>query len=168
MILVMGYSSIRPVHRIKHVKDSNFGTMVNTQVNVDLITSVDAPVLASTDQVETGSKVNGIYLKVEAVATGTEGLPNLYMMIVKNVGGNLTFPSANAVGANDNKRFVIHQEMVMLSETATGGPRTVFNGVVAIPKGYRRFGPNDLLQLYVISPFITTNVCVQCHYKEFR
>ncbi len=47
-------------------------------------------------------------------------------------------------------------------------PRTVFNGVVVIPKGMRRMGPNDLWQILTLSPQLDTVACIQCHYKEFR
>ncbi len=42
--------------------------------------------------------------------------------------------------------------MVMLQGTNAGNPRTIFNGVIVIPRGYRRFGPNDELQLDLLSP----------------
>ncbi len=160
--------AIRPVHRIKHVIDSQFATIAGTAVSTTLVATVDAPVLATVTQNETGSKVNGIYLHVEAVATTGTALPNFYMYVIKNPGGNLTLPAPNAVGASDNKRYVIHQEMVMFERIGNSNPRTVFNGVIAIPRGYRRNGPNDLITLRVLSPGVACEVCVQCHYKEFR
>ncbi len=168
-----GSMALRPVHRIKHVVDTQFATAVNTPVNITLIFAVDAPVLANTTEVETGSKVNGIYLKLEVSATTSAALANYYLIIFKNPGNNLTIPGANLVGASDNKRFVIHQEMVMLQKEPTadslgGNPRTVFNGVVVIPRGYRRMGPGDTLSATVLSPGVTTDSCLQCHYKEFR
>ncbi len=116
----------------------------------------------------TGSTVNGIYLKVEVSASSAGALANAYMMVYKNPGNDLTFPNPNIVGTSDKKKFVIHQEMVMLEQTTGGNPRTLFNGVIAIPRGYRRNGPNDRLELDVFSPGVDMNVCVQCHYKEFR
>ncbi len=165
--------ALRPVHRIKHVIDSQFATGVDTQVNVTLVFAVDAPVLANTTEVEVGSKVNGIYLRAEFSATSSAALANLYMIVTKNPGNNLTLPTANLVGANDNKRFVIHQEMVMLQKEPTadalgGNPRTVFNGVIVLPRGYRRMGPGDTLVASFLSPGVTTDGCIQCHYKEFR
>ncbi len=135
-----------------------------------LIKAVDAPVLANTTEVETGSKVNGIYLHVEINRTGTSAgtLANFYIAIMKNPGFNIADVSPNTVGSDDNKRFVIHQEMVMTSGQDNSNPRTVFNGVVVIPRGYRRFGPNDQLRLILESPGVNMNVCFQCHYKEFR
>lgn len=131
--------------------------------------ATDTPTLAATNSVETGSKVNGIYLKVEVVNTGVTGvLANAYMMVFKNPGGNLVFPVPNSVGGNDNKKYVIHQEMVMLQMIDNSNPRTLFNGVIVIPRGYRRNGPNDSLGISIFSPGIELNICIQAHYKEFR
>ncbi len=162
--------ALRPVHRIKHVFDTNFALTGGTQINTEVIRSVDAPVLSASTHVEVGSKVNGIYIRVE-VGSNEQilgGVPQVYLIVFKNPGTNLTVPAANAVGIDDNKRFVIHQEMVMLNNVQGGNPRTLFNGVVAIPRGYRRFGPDDRLQLGIFSPTINMVVCIQCHYKEFR
>ncbi len=89
-------------------------------------------------------------------------------MVTKNPGGNITIPPANAVGSNDNKRFVIHQEMVMLQKVTPSNPRTLFVGVIIIPRGYRRFAPNDELVLSFLAPGVNIDVCFQVHYKEFR
>ncbi len=129
---------------------------------------MDNPTLAGTTDVQTGSTVNGIYLDVEVVATTSAALPNVYMYVIKNPGGNLTLPAANLVGSNDNKRYVIHQEMVMFQRQDGSNPRTLFKGVIKIPKGYRRFGPDDFLQIMMLSPGVTVEFCLQCHYKEFR
>ncbi len=160
--------SLRPVHRIKHVVDSQDGLTLANLLTKDLIVTVDAPVLATTNQVETGSKVNGIYLRVEIHAITAGALPNAYLAVFKNPGDNLTPVNPNVVGASDLKKYYIHQEMVMLQKQVNGNPRTLFNGVIAIPRGYRRNGPADKLQLLIFSPGVDLNVCVQCHYKEFR
>ncbi len=161
-------NSLRPVNRIKHVVDQQGGATIGAAFTVNLAEAKDAPVLANVAEVQTGSTINGIFLKVELNATSSAALSNAYMMIMKNPGGNVTFPNANVVGSDDNKRFVIHQEMVMFQQVTNSNPRTIFVGVIAIPKGYRRFAPNDLLQLQLFSPGVTLNLCIQCHYKEFR
>ncbi len=163
-------SSLRPIHRIKHVIDLQGGITAGSATNATLALASDTPDLAGTTEVETGSTVNGIYLKIEAVrTTATSGvLGNVYLALFKNPGGNLTNPTPNAIGASDDKRYVIHQEMVMLTQTANSNPRILFNGVVAIPRGYRRFGPNDSLIARLSSPGVAINFCLQAHYKEFR
>ncbi len=109
-------------------------------------------------------------MKVEVASNETiaDAITNCYMTVYKSPGGSITAPPANAVGADDNKRFVIHQEMVMLNNPKGGNPRILFNGVIAIPKGYRRFGPNDELKVSILSPTINIIFCIQAHYKEFR
>ncbi len=159
---------MRPVNRIKHVFDVQGAMVAGTQVNQRIMRSIDTPILANTDDVETGSTVNGIYLAIEVVGTSSAALTNVYMILFKNPGGNLTPPAANVVGADDNKRYVIHQEMVMVQEQTGSNPRTLFKGVIGIPRGYRRNGPNDLWQVGLLSPGISVNFCIQAHYKEFR
>ena len=161
-------NALRPVHRIKHVIDSQQAFALGVGLNVTLIQASDTPDLAAKTEVETGSTVNGIYLKVEAYATSSAALSNFYMICYKSPGGNLAAIAPNTVGGNDNKRFVIHQEMVMFQKVSNSNPRTVFNGVIVIPKGMRRFAPNDQLLLRFVAPGVNGDVCIQCHYKEFR
>ncbi len=161
-------NSLRPIHRIKHVVDQQGALAVNTRSDTDVIRASDTPDLANTVEVETGSSVNAIYLKVEVYATSSAALSNAYLMVWKNPGGNITGFNPNTVGSNDNKRFVIHQEMVMMQQATNGNPRTLFNGVIMIPKGYRRFAPNDELTIALLTPGVTANFCFQVHYKEFR
>ncbi len=148
--------------------DSQDGLTLNNLLTKDLIVTVDAPVLANTNQCETGSKVNGIYLKVEITGITAGALSNAYLAIFKNPGANLTPVNPNVVDASDLKKYYIHQEMVMLQQKVQSNPRTLFNGIIAIPRGYRRNGPNDKLSALIFSPGVDLNVCVQCHYKEFR
>ncbi len=170
MVFRRGFNrSLRPVNRIKHVFDSQFATPLNVAVDTLLVNTVDAPTLAQTDQVETGSTVNGIFLSIEVVNTGVAGvLANAYIMVFKNPGGNLTFPNPNAVGASDNKKYVIHQEMVMLQMQDNSNPRTLFKGVIVIPKHMRRNAPADQIVVRAFAPGVETNWCLQAHYKEFR
>ncbi len=159
---------LRPVNRIKHVVDNQQGVTLGTTGFKNVIIASDTPDLANPVEVQTGATVNAIYLRVEAYAVTAGALANLYMVVGKNPGGNITMPTPNVVGVDDNKRFVIHQEMVMLEQKVNGNPRTLFNGVIVIPRGYRRFGPNDTLIVSFLAPGVDISICLQCHYKEFR
>jgi len=164
--------ALRPIHRIKHVVDVSAALAKATALPQSLIITKDAPVLANVQEVETGAKVNGFYLKIEVVANedlaSAGPVPNVYMAIQKNPGGNSNAVQANNVGVNDDKRFIIHQEMIMLQKQIQGNPRILFNGVIVIPKGYRRFGPNDTLTMNLFSPAVNILFCAQMHFKEFR
>ncbi len=163
-------SSLHPVNRIKHVVDSNATVTAGTVFPVDIIKSVDAPVLGNTADVVTGSKVNAIYLKVEVSPNETDAgaIPNVYLAVYKSPNGLSGNIDPSITGSNANKRFIIHQEMVMLNNLAGGNPRILFNGVIVIPKGYRRFAPGDLLRLTLKSNALNFAYCLQAHYKEFR
>jgi len=164
--------ALRPINRIKHVIDSSAtvaGAVVSEFV---LATATDTPTLGSNPSVETGSKINGFYIRFEAAsneAISAGAIPNFYLAVFKNPGGNLTMPSPNAVGVSDNKRFYIHQEMTMLENKGQGSnARTIFNGVVAVPRGMRRMGPLDEWRVQTLCPALDTAQCFQAHYKEFR
>ncbi len=162
--------AIRPVQRIKHVIDSSATVAAAATFSIELVAATDTPSLGGTNNVLTGSTVNGIYLKVEVASNevlSVGAIPNVYLTVSKNPGTNITLPAPNAVGANDNKRFIIHQEMVMINNDRGGNARVLFNGVIAIPRGYRRFGPDDALILQVLSPALDIALCLQCHYKSF-
>lgn len=161
-------NNLRPVNRIKHVIDQQLGLVLNVAQTFTLVNAVDNPTQAATPDSQIGGKVNALYLNVEGYATTAGALANIYMIIFKNPGNNLAVPPANNVGPNDNKKYVIHQEMKMLEQSVNGNPRTIFNGVVVIPRGYRRLGPGDLIQISLFTPGVNANVCFQCHYKEFR
>ncbi len=162
--------ALRPVNRIKHVVDDQGALVANTSTGINLIATTDTPTLAATKSVETGSRIYGIYLKLEMVSTsGTGGtLVNAYMILYKNPGNNISAPAPNAVGSNDDKRYVIHQEMVMLDHREDSLPRTLFNGVIPFPKHLQRNGPNDNWNLQLLTPGGSSNYCIQCHFKEFR
>ncbi len=160
---------LRPVNRIKHVVDSQFATAAGTPNDFTIAFASDTPDLATAAEVETGSVIRSFFISVEVVNTGATGvLANAYALFFKNPGGNLTIPAANAAGIDDNKRYIFHQEMVMLQMIDNSNPRTLFKGVLKIPRSYQRMGPNDLLQLRVFSPGIELTGCIQAHYKELR
>ncbi len=160
---------LRPVNRIKHVVDQQFGLALGTVLPIVIAETSDTPDLANTDEVETGSFVKSFFCSIEVVNTGTAGvLANAYAMFFKNPGGNLTMPNPNVVGASDNKRYVFHQEMIMLQMVDNSNPRTLFKGTLKVPKHLQRMGPNDILGVNLLAPGVEINGCVQIHYKELR
>ncbi len=163
--------AMRPINRIKHVVDISATASAGVAHVANIITSVDAPVLANTSECVTGSKVYGFYLKVVVASnedTVIGAIPNVYMAVMKNPANDLTNVVPNAVGSNDLKKYVIHQEMVMIENRKSGIPTTLFNGVIKIPKGYARNGPADRIKIIVLCPAIDFSVCYQAHFKEFR
>lgn len=168
--------SLHPVVSLKHIVDVPSSTVLAVQSSIPIIEAEDTPTLASPTSVANGSRVNAIYLRVEVLGTTSfTQVPRVYMAVFKNPANNLISPNSNGSGPNDNKKFIIHQEMVMISGTGlegSGFPRTLFVGVIKIPPRLRRFGFNDRLNVLLQNGAGETtgiaNVCVQAIYKEFR
>ncbi len=173
--MAMGYRralKYRPINSLKHIVDISQQLPINTQLNLVLIKSSDAPVAANTADIETAAVVKSLFLKFEVQSNNVSSpgaIPNFYMIIFKNPGGNLTPPNPSLAGSDDNKKHIIHQEMIMMENVGQGGnPRVVFHGVIKIPRLYQRFGLNDLLQCVIKAPAMATVSCLQCIYKELR
>ncbi len=169
--------ALRPVRSLKHIIDSNGIVSAAGQSINDVIQAVDDPaaITGNPQQVHIGSTVHGIFLNVQVIqGVAAGGVDNIYLIVLKNPGNNLTVPNLDAVGNDDNRKHVIHQEMIMTGNTGTVAsaiPKTLFKGVIKIPPRLKRFGVQDRLQ--VIMQHRTgestqqTDFCLQCIYKEF-
>ncbi len=93
------------------------------------------------------------------------------MMVYGNPGNNIPFsniPNPNVVGTSDFKKMVFHQEMIMTEKNTTAFPRTLFRGVIKVPRKFQRIGTNDNIKLAFFSPGVNYDLCFQCIYKEIR
>ncbi len=164
--------AIRPVNSVKHVIDTSGVVVGGATSTTDIINTVDSPD-ALTNQNHVGSAVKFIYLKVEVVGViAYAGVPRVYMYVFKNESSDISFPAVDAVGASSNKRFIIHQEMTMIADLLqTDFPRTMFKGVIRIPKHYQRNAITDKLQVVIGNAAGestgSARFCIQSIYKEF-
>ncbi len=167
---------LRPVSSLKHIVDVPTSAILAVVSTIPVITAVDNPSLANVAEVKQGSTVNAIYLRVEVMATNQfSGVARVYLSVFKDPGDNLGMPNPNGSGPDDRKKFIIHQEMILLAGTLSGTPnipRTMFQGVIRIPPRLKRFGSNDRLEIGLQNgageTTGITNACVQCIYKEFN
>ncbi len=161
----------RPIHSIKHIVDEQGGLVIDTKTFVQLIHGVDAPVLANDDEVEVGARVNALLLNIQIAATSAAALANVYMFIYGNPGNNIgvaSIPKANQTGISDFKKNIFHTEMIMIEKINPGIPRTLFKGVISLPRKFRRIAIDDTINVELLSPGITVDYCVQAIYKEYR
>jgi len=169
--------SLRPVRSVKHIIETN-GLISAAVASTTDVVSVDQNPTIETNpgEVNIGATVSSIYLRVEVIGVlAAAGVDNIYMIVYKNPGGSLIAPAIDTLGGSDRRKFVMHQEMTMLTPFeatgTTGFPRTLFKGVVRIPPRYRRFGVQDKLQVIIQhrsgETTQTTRFCVECIYKEF-
>ncbi len=162
--------NLRPVFSLKHIVDSSATLAAATQLAIPVMDAVQTPVLTTPQQTAIGARVSSFYLNVQVVSNETDvgAIPNVYMIVFKNVGNNLTTPDPASVGTSDIKRFVIHQEMIMLNNVQGGNPRTLFQGVIRVPKGLQRQGNDDVMAVVIKSTALNIALCIQCIYKEYR
>ncbi len=162
---------LRPINTMKHVVDAQRGVGLGVRDIVLLIDGTPNPVLANVEDCEPGSHVKSFFLNVQVAASSTAALANIYFIAYKNPGNNVTvagIPDANAVGSSDFKRNVFHQEMIMTEKNTTAIARTMFRGVIRIPRHMQRIGQDDTINLQFFSPGVNFDVCTQCIYKEIR
>ncbi len=169
---------MRPVQSIKHIVDTDGLISLAVQSVTPIVNTVRNPDYAANPaDVEIGSTVSSIYLRVEATGViAAAGIDNIYMAVVKNPAGALSFPKGNQMGGDDNRRWILHQEMLMLAPFeatgTTGFPRTLFKGVIRIPRGMKRNALEDQLQVLLShrggETSQTTRFCLECIYKEFN
>ncbi len=167
--------AIRPVSSLKHVIDTSGAVTAGVSATTDLAIQHDTPSTNFNNRIHTGGHVKAIYLKVEVVGTTAyAGVPRIYFIIYKDPSSDLTVPAVDNVGTSPRRKFVIHQEMTMVTTQATsndGFPRTMFKGVVLIPKRYQRFGDDDRLRITIgnnpAESSGSSDWCLQCIYKEF-
>ncbi len=170
----------RPINSLKHVVDTSGVVIGGAQSVTDIAVQHDDPLTSVSNRITTGGVVKSIYLRVEvAGAIAYAGVPRVYMFVFKNPGSEVSVPPVDAVGIDKARKFVIHQEMQMQAQQTTSGagggdgtfPRTLFKGVILIPRKYQRFGDGDKLQFVIGNDTGestgSTQWCLQCIYKEF-
>jgi len=171
---------IRPVNSLKHVVDTSGVVSAGVPSTTDLINTVDAPVQSISNNCHVGSYVRAIFISVQILGQNPYGgVARAYFTIAKNPNSDIALPPPDQVGINDARRYVIHQEMVMITRVGTAGagggdlgiPRTFFKGVVLIPNKYQRNGLGDKLQFTIQNATGeatgSSDWCLQCIYKEF-
>ncbi len=165
----MRHRNLHPVHTMKHIIDQQGGLGIDTNDVTTLSVAVSSPNVETTaNQIEQGSTINSLFLNVQVAATSTAAIANVYMYVVKNAGNQLALVKGNAVGTSAIRKFIFHQEMIMTEKNTTAIPRTLFKGVLSIPKHMRRQGIDDKIEIVLFSPGVTMDFCIQCIYKEVQ
>ncbi len=159
---------LHPVNTVKHVIDQQGGLAVDAKTEISIVKGVRSPALAAVTNVEVGSHVRSIFLNIQVAASSTAALANIYMIIYGNPGANIalgSIPNGNVVGPSDFKKNIFHQEMIMTEKNTTAIPRTLFKGVLKIPRKFQRIGEDDNIQVSLYSPGVTWDFCLQSIYK---
>jgi len=140
---------------------------------------VENAALATTNEVDKGSKIYGLYLSLFFISEGGEvanEVPLMDWYIIKDAGNQMasTFdathlPTPGSTGTHENKRFILHTEKGLTGggDASLSGVPMVFKGVIKIPKGMQTFRMGDTLKLIARSNF-AVKYCYQAIYKYYR
>ncbi len=162
---------MRPVNRIKHVVDLS-GGLSSTSAAPSFAATVDAPsAVFNPSEVNLGSTINAFFLSYFVIGdTGAPVSGPVDWYIAKARAGQNTvadFPDPGETGVSNVRNQIIHEEKG-LPGSGDGTPM-VFKGVIAIPKGMRRFRSGDVLFIkQKANSTDTPNFCAKFIYNEFR
>ncbi len=171
-LVTMGrFSKLHPVNSVKKVIDIS-GALASGTVSINPIANVasTAWVDAGDANVPQGSRISSVYLSIFMYidAPTASSVPLLEWFLCKNPGSNLTFPAPGAVGADDNKRWVLHEEKGLSGDIANGGTPMVFKGVIKIPGPKGKMSKDDQLQVRLLSPNHAGFFCLKAIYKFYQ
>ncbi len=162
--------AIRPVDSNKNIVNSLQAPIANTSAVTNLALAVDSAALASPAQVTRGSTINTVYLEVWIYGQAVADINSrISWGIVKNPGGNLTFPSMSVAGVDDNKKFIYAMGSSLVGNNANGQPGYLIRGWFSVPKRYRRMGANDRIELHIRNDTANPiNLCILAIYKWYK
>ncbi len=161
---------MNPIQSVKHVVDSS-GALTNTASVTTLLKTV--PVTSTTFdpiEVQTGEKVNGLFLSFYAIgSTGAPLAGPIDWYIAKSHTGQFPvsiFPDPGATGLSTVRNQIFHEEKG-LSGSGDGTPM-VFKGVIAIPRGMRRMRQDDNIFIKaIVTGSDVVNFCIKAIYKSY-
>ncbi len=163
---------LRPVNTLKHIVDQQGALTVDNQDVIALVFGADNPGTgANPEQVTIGSHVKSLFLNVQVSATSTASIANVYMIVYGNPGNNIPsadIPDGNKTGVSDFRKNIFHTEMIMTEKNTTAMPRTLFKGVLKVPRKFARIGASDRIDIALYAPGTTQEYCIECIYKEIR
>ncbi len=161
-------SALRPINSIKNVRylESSIGT---TKVDLTLINAVDSAGIAASADVERGCTINQVYISLDICGLAATGvLQSTTVYLIKNPGANLTTPTPRTEGTSNEKKFIFKTWNYMTMRNQDGNPPYHWEGWVKIPKGYRRFGTADLLQMVAACTTAAGHLSVMALYKWYK
>ncbi len=159
---------MRPViNSIKNVV-TDVEAVTTSLVTTNIAKAVSNPVNTVTTDVRHGCIIKAIWLVIDFCGLAGSGvIQRVSCYLIKNVGANLSPPSAFSIGSSNEKRFIIKQWQAMTMRNQDGNPPYHWEGWVKIPKRFWRMGTDDLWQLGWECDSVTAHGAVQAIYKWY-
>ncbi len=159
-------SNLRPINSVKNIVDSvNLGVSAGVTTSIDLVDVVNDYTGVS-GTVPIGAKVSSIYLFIQMISTST-GTANHDWYIIKDPGGQLSFPVPGATGGALVRKFILHEEKGIPGNASDGAYPLTFKGVIKIPRSYQRCGEEDKITIKARA-VDGYNLCLKAIYKFYQ
>lgn len=161
--------ALRPVTSRKNIVQDVAIIAAAAKPGFTIAKAVDNPVLANTDEVQTGCRLNTVYIECWIYGNGVAGVNTpIVWNIHKNPNNALTMPNPSSAGADANKRWIFAMGKGLVGNQANGQPGYVIRGWFSIPKKMRRMGANDYIKLQIENNTANDlNVCRLAVYKWY-
>ncbi len=152
--------------------------VTNTSIHITATGTRNA-ILATANEVDTGSKISSVFMEIFFFSEGGEisnEVPLVDWYVIKDPGNawGTTFdannlPTPGATGVHINKRHILHEEKGLTGggDASLAGIPMVFKGVIRIPRGRQRWGENDVLRVCARSNF-ASKFCIKSVYKWYK
>ncbi len=166
-------NSLRPINSQKHENTWSFLIQnASSTQTIDVIKAVARGSIATTtpEEVSIGASISSVYFEFNLNGVDNSGTAQIFhWMILKNPANQ--FNPDPAIYNTSVKRHILKRGMEMLPEIPLGSGGTVQTKrifVIKIPKGLRRFGDDDRLQLkYKSTSASSINFCGITIFKEY-
>ncbi len=165
-----GYNSIRPVDSQKNIVQTVSIVSAAATNQFTAISTIDAAVLATTNSVTRGARVNTLYFEVWMYGNAVAGVNSpITWAIVKSPGGSVANPQPSAAGSDKDKKWIMAMGKGLVGASGNGQPGYLIRGWFSIPRKWRRFDSTDEIRLLVENNTANDlNLCILCIYKWYK
>lgn len=161
---------LAPINSIKHfVARTQLGVPSGTSATIPVVSAVDAPANASTDEVLQGAVIKAVFVEIWIISRSVLTQATMTLEKLPGTSGNPTFTNMLNLGAYENKKNILQTfQGIIPDETSGANPIAPIRGWFAIPKGKQRFGLGDRLVFNIATVSAILETCGMFIYKEYR
>ncbi len=156
-------------HYVQYTNAALSSGIINTNIIAEGVINTALPV--NTHDIKEGSNLYRVYLELWLKGTGSsDGDTQFNLAVYRNPSGDHTMIAAdlNNLMAYSNKKNIMFASQGVLSGAGAGQSVAIIRQWIKIPKGKRRFGPDDTLEYAIMTTGTGMQRCGLAVYKEFQ
>ncbi len=160
-----------PINSNKHfVNRVSVAVASGNVLNMDIIDTVNAPAVASSNQVRVGAIIKAVWVELWISSQAAANVAQFVLTLMKLPAGLTapTFSNLANLGAFPNKKNIFYTTQGNVSASNVGANTVpIVRQFFLIPKGKQRFGLGDKLTLSITATAEGLLVCGMNIYKEY-